>query len=171
MTDISRRHVLAILLDNETGALMRVVNLFSARGYNIDSLTVSDVNVEGTLSRITVVTYAPDKVIGHIIHLLERLVPVHRVDDVSSCRHVERGLLLVKIESKGAERAEILHVAGDLGAKLAHVSSDVLILQATDTQENLDRILEAMRQYRVIEVARTGVTAMAADETLRSRDA
>lgn len=165
------RHVLAILLDNETGALMRVVNLFSSRGYNIDSLTVSEVNQGGGLSRITVATYAPDKVIRHIIHLLERLVPVHRVDNLSECDHVECGLLLFKVCVIGAARQEMLSVAQEMGVTMLRETSECVILQAAESQEGIDKILLAMRKYNPVEVARTGVTALAVDDILRSRSA
>jgi acetolactate synthase-1/3 small subunit len=164
-----KRRVLAILLDNEAGALMRVVNLFSSRGYNIDSLTVSEADESGDVSRITVTTHAPDRVISHIIHLLEKLVPVHRVEDLSAAPHVERGLMLLKVSAEGAARTEILHIAGEFGARLAHADPEFFILQLTDTQEMLTRFASVMRQYGILEYAGTGVTALSALETLQDR--
>lgn len=159
------KHVLAIIIDNEAGALMRVVNLFSGRGYNIHSLTVSEVDTHRHISRITVTTYAPEHVILHIIHLLERLVPVHTVRNLSEDPyHVARGLMLIKVTAEGNHRSEILHIANEFGAQLCHATPEYFVLQLTERSSQLERFVDIMRQYGILEIARTGITAMSGDE-------
>lgn len=155
------RHVLSLVLDNEVGALGRVVGLFSSRGYNIHSLTVSEINHAEHLSRITIVTAAPQHVIEHILALLERLVPVHKVLDLTTQGpFVEKGLLLVKVEAKGNKRSELLHLADQWEAIQVDGTDDSLIFQLTDISSKLDEFVDVLKPYGIIEVSRTGVTAM-----------
>ncbi len=155
------RHVLSLLLDNEAGALGRVVGLFSSRGYNIHSLTVSEVDDERNLSRITIVTAAPLHVIEHIVTLLERLVPVHKVRDLTTeGAHVEKSLLLVKVKAVGANRQELLHLADQYEAKQVDITDSSFIFELTDITTKLDEFIEVINPYGIIEIARTGVTAM-----------
>jgi acetolactate synthase-1/3 small subunit len=107
-----QRHILAVLVDNEFGTLNRVVGLFSARGYNIEALTVAEVDAKKNLSRITVITTGSQQTIIQIMNLLQRMVPVHKVVDLSvSGPHVERELALIKVSGKGEERVEALRIA------------------------------------------------------------
>ena len=155
------RHVLSLVLDNEAGALGRVVGLFASRGYNIHSLTVSEIDHQAHLSRITIVTSAPLHVIEHIVALVERLVPVHKVRDLTTegaC--VEQGLLLVKVAAQGAARAELLHLADQCEALQVDATDRSFIFQLTDISSKLDEFVELLRPYGIIEVARTGITAM-----------
>jgi acetolactate synthase I/III small subunit len=155
------RHVLSLVLDNEVGALGRVVGLFSSRGYNIHSLTVSEINHAEHLSRITIVTAAPLHVIEHILTLVERLVPVHKVRDLTTegpC--VEKGLVLVKVSAKENKRAELLHLADQWEAVQVDATDTSFIFQLTDISSKLDEFVDILKPYGIIEVVRTGVTAM-----------
>lgn len=162
MTDQENRHVLALLVDNEAGLLGRVVGLFSGRGYNIQSLTVAEVDKKRKLSRITVTTLAPEHVIKHIITLLERLVPVHQVRDLTTDGpFVQRGLLLIKVKAKGDKREEILHLADNFGALEVDTTDSSFMFELSDIPSKLAEFEEAMSPYGIIESARTGITALA----------
>lgn len=155
-------HVLSLVLDNEAGALGRVVGLFSSRGYNIHSLTVSETDEQEHLSRITIATSAPPHVIEHIVALLLRLVPVRHVRDLTTeGAFVERGLLLIKVQAKGEKRQELLHLADQFEAKEVDATDKSFIFQLTDIPSKLDEFVALMRPYGIIEVVRTGSTAMA----------
>lgn len=162
MKDIKEeRHVLTMVVDNEAGVLGRVVGLFSGRGYNIHSLTVSEIDHEKHLSRITVTTSAPATLIKHIITLLERIIPVHKVKDLSmDGNYIEKGLVLVKVAAKNEARAEILHLADSYGAKEVAATDKSFVFQLSDIPSKLDEFIKIMNSYGVIEVARTGITAM-----------
>lgn len=156
------RHVLALTVDNEAGVLGRVVGLFSGRGYNIHSLTVSEIDAKDHLSRITIVTAAPPHVVKHILTLLERLVPVHTVRDLTvDGEFVERGLILVKVSAPEAKRSEILHLADDFKAKEVDTTDSSFVFQLVDMPSKLDEFLQVLQPYGIIEVARTGITAIA----------
>lgn len=156
------RHVLALIVDNEAGVLGRVVGLFSGRGYNIHSLTVSEIDREKHLSRITITTSAPPHVVKHIVTLLERIVPVHKVRDLTAeGSHVERGLALVKVKAKGDARTEILHVADQFGAEEVDSTSESFVFELADIPTKLNEFLELMKPYGIIEYSRTGITAIA----------
>ena len=162
-----KRHVLAVIVDNEAGVLGRVVGLFSGRGYNIDSLTVSQVDKERGLSRITIATIAPEVVADHIVTLIERLVPVHKVRNLTKeGSYVERGLTLIKVKAIGDKRAEILHLADSFEAKELDSTDKSFVFEISDNPSKLNEFLDAMRNYGIIEYTRTGVTAIArgADE-------
>ncbi len=162
MTTQENRHVLALLVDNESGLLGRVVGLFSGRGYNIQSLTVAEVDAKRKLSRITVTTQAPEHVIKHIITLLERIVPVHQVRDLTTeGPFVQRGLLLIKVKAKGKKREEILHLADNFGALEVDTTDSSFMFELSDIPSKLHEFEEAMSNYGIIECARTGVTALA----------
>ena len=155
------RHVLSLVLDDEAGALGRVVGLFSSRGYNIHSLTVSEMDSQKKLSRITIVTSAPLHVIEHIKALLERLIPVYKVRDLTTeGAFVEKSLLLIKVSIKD-KRSELLNLAEQYEALQVDATDSTFIFQLTDISSKLDEFVEIMRPYGIIETARTGVTAMA----------
>lgn len=156
------RHVLALTVDNEAGVLGRVVGLFSGRGYNIHSLTVSEVDKARKLSRITVSTSAPPHVIAHIVTLLERIVPVHKVRDLTvEGPFVERALVLVKVKASGEKRAEILHLADSFGAREVDSTDKSFVFELSDIPGKLNEFIETMNHYGIIEYSRTGVTALA----------
>jgi acetolactate synthase-1/3 small subunit len=155
-------HTLAILVDNEPGVLARVIGLFSGRGYNIDSLTVSEVSHEGHLSRITVVTTGPADVIEQIKTQLDRLVPVHSVVDLTlTGKALERELMLVKVKGKGDTRVEALRIAEAFRARVIDATTESFVFEITGKPDKLDQFILLMTPLGLIEVARTGVAAMA----------
>ncbi|RXF74344.1 acetolactate synthase small subunit [Hansschlegelia zhihuaiae] len=155
-------HTLAILVDNEPGVLARVIGLFSGRGYNIDSLTVSEVSHEGHLSRITVVTTGPADVVEQIKTQLDRLVPVHSVLDLTlTGRALERELMLIKVKGKGEMRVEALRIAEAFRARVIDATVESFVFELTGKPDKLDQFILLMTPLGLIEVARTGVAAMA----------
>ena len=159
--DEIQTHTLAILVDNEAGVLARVIGLFSGRGYNIDSLTVAEVDHEGHLSRITIVTTGTPQVIEQIKAQLGRIVPVHEVHDLTvDGPHVERELALLKVGGKGEKRVEALRLADIFRAYAVDSTLDSFTFQITGTPEKVDAFAELMRPLGLIEIARTGVAAL-----------
>lgn len=155
------RHILAVLVDNEFGVLNRVVGLFSARGYNIEALTVAEVDPKKGLSRITIVTSGSAQTIVQIMHLLERMVPVHKVHDLSvEGPHVERELALIKVASKGEERVEALRIADIFRARSVDATTESFIFEITGTSSKVDAFINLMKPLGMVEVARTGAAAM-----------
>ena len=157
-----KRHILAILVDNESGVLARIVNLFSGRGYNIDSLTVSEVDPKRRLSRITIATVGSEQIIKHIITLLERMVPVHRVHDLTEeGPHVERELALVKVTGAGDQRVEALRIADIFRARSVDATRESFVFELTGKSDKLDVFIDLMRPLGLVDVSRTGVVAIA----------
>ena len=155
------RHVLTIMVDNEAGILAKIAGLFTARGYNIDSLTVADISDNHAISRITIVTHGPPTVIDQIHAQLERLVPVHKVVDLSeNGPYVERELALIKVAGKGDIRVEALRVAEVFRAKVVDTSTGSFIFELTGTPEKIDSFIAIMRELGLVEVGRTGVVGM-----------
>jgi acetolactate synthase-1/3 small subunit len=158
----SERHTLSILVDNEAGVLARIVGLFSARGYNIESLTVADVSVDHAVSRITVVTSGPPPVIDQIMAQLDRLVPVHRVIDLTEHGpHVEREMALVKVAGTGDKRVEALRLADIFRARPVDTSTASFVFEVSGSSEKVNQFITLMREVGLVEVARTGVVAIA----------
>ena len=159
--DEIQTHTLTILVDNEAGVLARVIGLFSGRGYNIDSLTVAEVDHEGHLSRITIVTTGTPQVIEQIKAQLGRIVPVHEVYDLTvEGPHVERELALLKVGGKGEKRLEALRLADIFRANVVDSTLDNFTFQITGAPEKVDAFAELMRPLGLIEIARTGVAAL-----------
>ena len=159
--DEIQTHTLAILVDNEAGVLARVIGLFSGRGYNIDSLTVAEVDHEGHLSRITIVTTGTPQVIEQIKAQLGRIVPVHEVHDLTvEGPHVERELALLKVGGKGEKRVEALRLADIFRANVVDSTLDNFTFQITGAPDKVDAFAELMRPLGLIEIARTGVAAL-----------
>lgn len=157
----SERHVLTIIVDNEAGILAKIAGLFTARGYNIDSLTVADISENHAVSRITIVTNGPPAVIDQIHAQLERLVPVHKVIDLSEeGPHIERELALVKVAGKGESRVEALRLADVFRAKVVDTTTQSFIFELTGTPEKIDSFITLMRELGLVEVGRTGVVGM-----------
>jgi acetolactate synthase I/III small subunit len=160
-TEAGERHVLAVTVDNEAGILAKITGLFSARGYNIESLTVADISVDHDLSRITIVTNGPPPVIDQIIAQLDRLVPVHQVTDLTEQgAHVERELALIKVEGTGEKRIEALQLADVFRAKVVDTTLESFVFEITGTSEKVDSFINLMRQCGLVEVGRTGVVAI-----------
>lgn len=156
------RHTLSVLVDNEPGVLARVIGLFSGRGYNIESLTVAETDHTGHLSRITIVTTGTPQVVDQIKAQLGRMVPVHTVHDLTiEGPHVERELALVKVASTGDHRVEALRLANLIGARVVDVTLESFIFELAEDSEQIDAFVELMRPLGLVEIARTGVAAMA----------
>lgn len=157
----SERHVLAITVDNEAGILARIAGLFTARGYNIDSLTVADITENHAVSRITIVTHGPPSVIDQIHAQLARLVPVHKVTDLTEAGpYIERELALVKVAGKGETRVEALRLADVFRAKVVDTTTGSFVFELTGAPEKIDRFVSLMRELGLVEVGRTGVVGM-----------
>ena len=155
------RHTLSILVDNEPGVLARVIGLFSGRGYNIDSLTVSETEHEKHLSRITIVTTGTPMVIDQIKHQLERLVPVHRVVDLTiTGREIERELALVKVRGTGERRVEALRLGDAFRARVIDATTESFIFELTGRSDKIDQFVELMLSLGLVEVSRTGNVAI-----------
>ncbi|MCK8485004.1 acetolactate synthase small subunit [Aliiroseovarius sp. S2029] len=165
-SDVIERHTLAIVVDNEAGVLARVIGLFSGRGYNIESLTVAEVDHLGHLSRITIVTTGTPAVIEQIKAQLGRIVPVHDVHDLTvEGPAVERELALFKVEGAGDRRVEALRLADIFRANVVDSTLDSFVFEITGTTEKISAFAELMRPLGLIEVARTGVAALSRGAT------
>ncbi|EQB31487.1 acetolactate synthase small subunit [Sphingobium ummariense] len=159
--ELSERHVLSLTVSNEAGMLARIAGLFTARGYNIDSLTVADITPDHGVSRITIVTSGPPKVIDQIIAQLDRLVSVHKVVDLAEAGpFVERELALVKVAGSGEHRIEALRLADVFRAKVVDTTIESFIFEITGTTEKIDNFVNLMRQVGLVEVGRTGVVGL-----------
>jgi len=154
-------HTLAVLVDNEAGVLARVIGLFSGRGYNIESLTVAEVDHKGHLSRITIVTSGTPQVIGQIRAQLERMVPVHEVHDLTvDGPAVQRELALFKVAGTGDKRIESLRLAEIFRANVVDSTLESFVFEMTGTSEKIDAFADLMRPLGLCDVARTGVAAL-----------
>jgi acetolactate synthase-1/3 small subunit len=157
------RHTLSVLVDNEPGVLARVIGLFSGRGYNIDSLTVSETEHEKHLSRITIVTSGTPMVIEQIRHQLERLVQIRRVVDLTDSHipGIERELAMVKVRGKGENRVEALRLADAFRARVIDAGTESFIFEITGATEKIESFINLMLPLGLVEVSRTGVVAIA----------
>ena len=171
-TTQTERHTLSVLVDNEPGVLARVVGLFSGRGYNIESLTVSEVDEERHTSRISVVTSGTPLVIEQIKKLLARLVPVHVVEDLTTGpAHVERELALVKIVNQGSDRVEALRVADSFRARTLDSTLNSFVFEVTGNSSKISAFIKLMESLGMVEIARTGVCGMTRGNTIDLIDA
>jgi acetolactate synthase-1/3 small subunit len=160
-TEIPERHTLAVIVDNEPGVLARIAGLFSGRGYNIESLTVSETEHEKHLSRITIVTTGTAGVIEQIKAQLARLVPVHRVTDLTlQGAAIERELALCKVVGKGDHRVEAMRLAAAFGARTLDATLTSFVFELTGTTEEVERFISLMTVVGLVEVSRTGIAAM-----------
>jgi acetolactate synthase I/III small subunit len=161
-TEVIERHTLAVTVANEPGILARIAGMFAGRGYNIESLTVAEVTEDETVSRITIVTQTSPAMLEQIIAQLDRLPPVHRVHDLTAeGPHVERELALVKVKGTGDHRIEALRLAEVYRARVVDATISSFVFEVTGGTEKVDKFLELMREVGLIEVARTGVAAIA----------
>ncbi|RGP40739.1 Acetolactate synthase [Altererythrobacter insulae] len=155
------RHVLNVTVDNEPGILAKITGLFTARGYNIDSLTVADISDDHAISRITIVTNGPPEVIDQIEAQLERLVPVHRVVDLTTAgEHVERELALIKVAGTGDKRVEALRIAELFRANVVDTTIESFVFELTGAPDKIDSFITLMRELGLVEVSRSGVVGM-----------
>jgi acetolactate synthase-1/3 small subunit len=154
-------HTLAVIVDNEPGVLARVIGLFSGRGYNIDSLTVSETEHEKHISRITIATTGTPMVIEQIKHQLERLVPVHKVVDLTvTGRAIERELAMIKVRGGGEKRVEALRLAEAFRARVIDATTESFVFEITGRTDKVDQFVELMLPLGLVEVSRTGVVAI-----------
>ncbi len=159
--DSNETHTLTVLVDNEAGVLARVIGLFSGRGYNIDSLTVAEVDHEGHRSRITIVTTGTPAVIEQIKHQLERMVPVHAVHDLTvEGQSVERELALIKVNGAGEKRVEAMRTSEVFRARVVDSTLESFVFEITGTPEKIDAFVTLMIPLGLEEVSRTGVAAI-----------
>ena len=164
-SDVIARHTLAVLVENEPGVLARVIGLFSGRGYNIDSLTVAEVDHTGHLSRITIVTSGKPQIIEQIKAQLGRIVSVYEVHDLTvegPC--VERELAMFKVSGKGDQRVEALRLADIFRANVVDSTLESFVFEITGAPEKIDAFADLMRPLGLIDVARTGVAALSRGE-------
>lgn len=154
------RHILSLLLENEAGALSRVSGLFSARAFNIESLTVAPTE-DPSVSRMTLVTVGSDAIVEQIIKQLNKLVDVIKVVDLSETRHIERELMLVKTQAKGAAREEVKRMVDIFRGRIIDVSENSYTIELTGPGDKLNAFLEALDKKLILEVVRSGVSGIA----------
>ena len=157
------RHIISVLLENEPGALSRVVGLFSARGYNIESLTVAPTE-DSSLSRMTIVTTGSDEVIEQITKHLNRLVEVVKVYDLSEGLHIERELMLIKVRAVGKERGEMKRTTDIFRGRVIDVTDKSYTIELTGDSAKLDAFIEAIDQASILETVRTGASGVGRGE-------
>lgn len=159
------RHIIAVLLENEPGALSRVVGLFAQRNYNIESLTVAPTE-DATLSRLTLTTEGDDSKIEQIMKHLFKIVEVVKVVDLSEAEHVERELMLVKIRAEGAQRSEVKRTADIFRGQIIDVTPNGYTVQLSGPSDKLDAFIRAIGKLSILEVARTGVSGIGRGEKI-----
>ena len=156
------RHTISVLVDNESGVLARVIGLFSGRGYNIESLTVAEIDPQESLSRITIVTSGTPMVIVQIKAQLARLVPVHEVRDLTTDgASVERELALIKVDGIGEKRVESLRIADIFRAHVVDSANDSFVFEIAGATGKVDAFINLMRPLGLVDICRTGVVAIA----------
>ena len=162
MAEPLQRHTIVVLVDNEPGVLARVIGLFSGRGYNIESLSVAEVDPQQNLSRINIVTSGSEQVIEQIKSLLDKLVPVHKVADLTvEGPHIERELALLKVVATGERRLESLRLADIFRARIVDSTLESFVFEVTGSPEKLRAFMDLMTPLGLVEVSRAGVVAMA----------
>lgn len=161
------RRILSILMENEAGALSRVVGLFSQRSYNIESLTVAPTE-DKTLSRLTLTTTASDKEVEQITKQLNKLMDVVKLIDLTEGEHIERELMLIKVKATGSQRAEIKRTSDIFRGQIIDVTSSAYTIQLTGTSDKLDAFIQAIADTAVLEVVRSGVSGLSRGEKVLS---
>jgi acetolactate synthase I/III small subunit len=159
------RHILSLLLENEPGALSRVSGLFSARGYNIESLTVAPTE-DATMSRMTIVTSGSDEIIEQITKQLNKLVDVVKVVDLNDGEHIERELMLVKVRAFGKDREEMKRMADIFRGRIIDVTDKSYTIELTGTGEKLDAFIDAIEKSAILEAVRTGASGIGRGERI-----
>ena len=157
------RHIIAVLLENESGALARVVGLFAQRGYNIDSLTVAATE-DPTMSRLTLVTRGDDQVIEQITKQLHKLIEVVKLTDLSESAHIERELMMVKVKASGEQREEVKRNADIFRGQIIDVSPSTYTIKVVGTSEKLEAFIEALSGTQILETVRSGVSGISRGE-------
>ncbi len=155
------RHIISILLENESGALSRVAGLFSARGYNIESLSVAPTD-DPSLSRMTLVTTGTDEIVEQIIKQLNKLIDVVKLVDLTEGEHIERELMLIKVSTRSRGACDdVIRLADIFGARILDVSDKTYTIEVTDSVQKIDDFIRALDKKQIIEVARSGVIGIA----------
>ena len=167
-TDDARKHTIAVLVENKFGVLSRVAGLFSARGYNIESLSVGE-TLDPTVSRMTLVVHGDVFILEQVIKQLHKLIDVIKVTDLSEEDHVEREMLLIRVNAEPTARAEILRVGDIFRAKVVDVTATAYTLEATGEETKIDAIVELLRPFGIQELVRTGKVAIARGPKTRLR--
>ena len=158
---LPQRRTLSVLVDNEPGVLARIAGLFSGRGYNIESLTVAQTDARQNLSRITIVTSGAPETIDQIHHQLERLVPIHRVIDMTLAGNaIERELAMVKVRGKGDDRVEALRLADAFRARVIDAGTESFVFEITGASDKIESFIGLMLPLGLVEVSRTGIVAI-----------
>lgn len=158
------RHIISMLMENESGALSRVAGLFSARGYNIESLTVAPTEDE-SLSRMTIVTHGSDNVVEQITKQLNKLVDVVKLADITGGVHIERELMLIKVRAdSAAKREELKRLSDVFRGRIIDVTDTTYVIELTGASEKLDAFIEAIKDQTIIETVRSGVSGIARGE-------
>jgi len=161
------RRIISVLMENEPGALSRVVGLFSQRGYNIESLTVAPTE-DKSLSRLTLTTIGDDRIIEQITKHLNRLIDVVKLVDLTEGAHIERELMLVKVKATGAQRAEVKRCVDIFRGQIVDVTSSVYVIQIAGASDKLDAFLQSVGEASILETVRTGVSGIARGEKVLS---
>ena len=160
-TEANERHTLSVTVSNEPGVLARIAGMFTARGYNIESLTVADISDHDAISRITIVTSGTPQVIEQVVAQLDRLVPVHKVTDLTVLGdHVERELALVKVSGTGDQRVEAMRLADIYRARVIDATVNSFIFEITGGPDKIDTFVTLMREVGLVEVGRTGIVGL-----------
>ncbi len=159
-----KRHIISVLLENESGALSRVAGLFSARGYNIETLTVAPTEDE-SLSRMTIVTSGSDTVVEQITKQLNKLIEVVKVLDLADRNHIERELMLVKVRATGDLRDEVKRLAEIFRGRIIDVTESIYVIELTGECSKLDAFIETLQVTEILELVRSGVTGIARGES------
>jgi acetolactate synthase-1/3 small subunit len=167
-TNGAQKHTIAVLVENKFGVLSRVAGLFSARGYNIESLSVGE-TLDPTVSRMTLVVTGDAFIIEQVIKQLHKLIDVIKVTDLSEENHVEREMLLIKVNAEPAARAEILRIGDIFRAKVVDVTPNTYTLEVTGEESKIEAIIELLRPFGIHEVVRTGKVAIARGSKTRLR--
>lgn len=160
MTMNNTRHIISILLENEAGALSRVANLFSARGFNIECLTVAPTE-DASLSRLTLVTTGNEDIIEQIVKQLNKLIDVVKLIDLTEGPHIERELMLIKVKATGEQRAEMQRLTDIFRGRVIDVTDSTFTVELTGTSDKLDGFISAVHSDNIMEVVRSGVTGIA----------
>jgi len=161
------KRIISVLIENEPGALSRVVGLFSQRGYNIETLTVAPTE-DPTLSRMTLTTIGDDHKIEQITKHLNRLIDVVKLVDLTEGAHIERELMMIKVRASGAQRAEVKRCVDIFRGQIVDVTSSLYVIQITGTSDKLDAFLQAVGETAILEVVRSGISGIARGEKVLS---
>ena len=161
------RHIISVLVENEAGALSRIAGLFSARGYNIETLTVAPTE-DASMSRMTIVTTGSEDVVEQITKQLNKLIEVVKVIDLSEAEHIERELMLIKVKATGAQRAEVKRTTDIFRGQIVDVTANVYTIQLAGTTDKLDSFIQAVGTASILEVVRSGVTGISRGDKVLS---